>query len=69
MWEMIKFHNFEVFTQPRDTYVPSMVREFYQALEVVIPKVRCELRTSELVDFVQVRGKKVKFNALDINDE
>ena len=45
VWEMIKFHNFEVFTQPRDTYVPSMVREFYQALEAVIPKVRRELRT------------------------
>ena len=69
VWEMINFHGLEVFTQPRDTYVPSMVREFYQALEAVIPKVRRELRTSELVDSVQVRGKMVSFNPLDINDE
>ena len=69
VWEIIKFHKFEAFTAPRDTYVPSLVREFYEALEAALPKMRRELKESELVDVVQVRGKMVKFNTSDINDE
>ena len=65
---MIKFHKFEVLTKPRGKYVPSMVREFYQAFEAALPK-RPKLKASEMVDVVRVRGRKVKCSSSDINVE
>ena len=69
VWRMIKFHKFQIFTQPRGTYVPSWVREFYEAFEAALPKVQRRLQESEVVYVVKVRGKRVKCGSSDINAE
>ena len=66
---MIKYHKFQIFTKPQGTYVPSWVREFYEAFGAALSKVQRRLRASEMVEIVRIRGKKVKHSSTDINTE
>lgn len=44
MWDTLKFHNFQIFTVPRDSYIPSFVKEFYEAYGKAITKSRSMLK-------------------------
>ena len=52
VWKTIMYYKFQIFTEPRGTYVPSWVREFYQAFEAALPKVQRKLKVSEMIEVV-----------------
>uniref|UniRef100_M1DUN0 Putative plant transposon protein domain-containing protein n=1 Tax=Solanum tuberosum TaxID=4113 RepID=M1DUN0_SOLTU len=58
--DTLRYHEFEQFTRPRDTYIPSWVRKFYLAYGELIPKNRKKASDLRPVKSVMVRGNEVE---------
>lgn len=63
----LKYHHFQIFTEPHDSYIPSSVREFYASYKSLIPPRRKQAISLKLVDSVVVRGKIVRCDPDSIN--
>ncbi|WMV25187.1 hypothetical protein MTR67_018572 [Solanum verrucosum] len=69
VWNSIKFQTFEIFTKPRGSYIPSWVHEFFAEYRKLVPKGKKKASSFTPVDHVVVRGRRVKCNNTDINEE
>jgi len=65
--DTLRYHEFEKFTRPRGTYIPSWVREFYLAYGKLVPKSRKKATDFRPVKSVMVRGKEVECHSEHIN--
>uniref|UniRef100_M1DPV2 Putative plant transposon protein domain-containing protein n=1 Tax=Solanum tuberosum TaxID=4113 RepID=M1DPV2_SOLTU len=68
VWSTLKFHKFEVFTNQRATYIPTWVWEFYSTYMEVVSKGRKNANAFMPINYVVVRGQKVKCRSSDMND-
>ncbi|WMV18995.1 hypothetical protein MTR67_012380 [Solanum verrucosum] len=68
VWNTIKFHKFMIFTRPQGAYIPSWIREFYVECGKLVPMGKNKVNSFAPVDHVMVRGRKVKCNSTDINE-
>uniref|UniRef100_M1DYW6 Putative plant transposon protein domain-containing protein n=1 Tax=Solanum tuberosum TaxID=4113 RepID=M1DYW6_SOLTU len=64
---MLRYHEFEQFTRPRGSYLPSWVWEFYLAYGELVPKNRRKASEFRLVKSVMVRGKEEECHSEHIN--
>ena len=63
----LKAHKFQVFTKPDGPHITSRVREFYNAYSALIPQRKKQAAAFKPVDYVIVRGKRVKYDTDAIN--
>lgn len=60
IWRTIKFHKFEKFTKSQIPFVPTQVREFYEAYARLLLKGNKKEGRQKVLDAVDVLGVKVK---------
>uniref|UniRef100_M1DQQ3 Putative plant transposon protein domain-containing protein n=1 Tax=Solanum tuberosum TaxID=4113 RepID=M1DQQ3_SOLTU len=65
--DTLRYHEFEQFTRPRGSYIPSWVREFYIVFGELEPKSKNKANEFRPVKSVMVRGKEVDCNNEYIN--
>lgn len=60
VWETLKFNNSQLFTKPRDPYVPSLVREFYDTYNKVVLKNKSRVKSLlKPLDVVKIWGVQI----------
>jgi len=60
VWETLRFHKFEKLMKSRNSYMPTWVREFYEIYAHLLPKGKKKVGSVVPLEFVEMRGKKVK---------
>uniref|UniRef100_M1DAF6 Uncharacterized protein n=1 Tax=Solanum tuberosum TaxID=4113 RepID=M1DAF6_SOLTU len=68
VWNTMKFHRFEIFTEPRTPYIPTWVRKFYSPFGEPVLKGKKKPNAFKQVDFGVVQEKKVKYSSTEINE-
>lgn len=69
IWCTFWYHDFQQFTKPWLPNIPTWFREFYEGYAKFLPKGKKKDGKLTPIKFVEVWGKEVKYNEMDINDE
>ena len=56
----LRSHKFQLYTKPCSLYVPNWVREFYTTYEALVPQEKKPTTKFKSVDYMVVRGRKMK---------
>ncbi|WMV09766.1 hypothetical protein MTR67_003151 [Solanum verrucosum] len=67
VWDIIRFHKLECFTQPQGSYIPFWVWEFYNEYERLVPKGKKKASSFAPVNHVVVRAMD-RAKGLDIEE-
>lgn len=67
VWYTLRFNNFDVFTRPRSSYIPTWIKEFYTTYGDLVPRAKKKANTLRSVACVIVQGRNMRCSSDDMN--